>query len=338
MRTHDTIIHPQTTATITKPDPNTQISSTPIDKVPTNITGTTKVDSRNDGTLSDSVLSSQPESGKKRRPSMSSKALVILGLSKKTNSASNLGYGKRYGFQRSEEIGVQPHLRNRSLDRQISKENETPASAPPSSSSTSPFNTSLQRDQYHSIPNDMKLWSGALRLPHEHQFTDFIEGLGTGQLVGRQVLASPCHGEIQIGIREQHGLLEIEIVRARNLLQKALYKTPPAPYVKVYLLDGKTCIEKQRTRPTRRTLDPLIQQTLIFKENFRDKVLQISIWGDYGKLDRKAFMGVCQIGLAELNLNSSQQILDWYKLFSANSLLNNYTIVQQSSKKPNDRS
>jgi hypothetical protein len=46
--------------------------------------------------------------------------------------------------------------------------------------------------------------------------------------------------------------------------------------VKVYLLDGKTCLEKQRTRTTRRTLDPLIQQTLIFKENFREKVLQVN--------------------------------------------------------------
>jgi hypothetical protein len=45
--------------------------------------------------------------------------------------------------------------------------------------------------------------------------------------------------------------------------------------VKVYLLDGKTCLEKQRTRTTRRTLDPLIQQTLNFKENFRGKVLQV---------------------------------------------------------------
>lgn len=72
-----------------------------------------------------------------------------------------------------------------------------------------------------------RLWSGALRLPHEHQFADFIEGLGAGQLVGRQVLASPCHGEIQVGLRDQHGLLEVEIVRARNLLQKALYKMPP---------------------------------------------------------------------------------------------------------------
>ncbi len=46
--------------------------------------------------------------------------------------------------------------------------------------------------------------------------------------------------------------------------------------MKVYLLDGKTCLEKQRTRTTRRTLDPLIQQTLIFKENFREKVLQVN--------------------------------------------------------------
>ncbi|CAF1216277.1 unnamed protein product [Rotaria sordida] len=336
MRTHDTIttIQPISTPINIKNDSNTQIStssSTPIDKL-INTSVTNKSDLRNDGTLSDSILSTQPESNKKRRPSMSSKALVILGLSKKTNSASNLGYGKRFGFQRSEEIGVQPHLRSRTLQRQTSKENETPSNAPTADSTQSSLVLSHQRDQYHSMPHDMKLWSGGLKLPHEHQFAEFIEGLGTGQLVGRQVLASPCHGEIQVGVRDQHGLLEVEIVRARNLLQKALYKMPPAPYVKVYLLDGKTCVEKQRTRTTRRTLDPLIQQILIFKENYREKVLQISVWGDYGKLDRKVFMGVCQIHLEELHLNSSAQVLDWYKLFSANSLMNNYTIVQQSPK------
>ncbi|CAF1114513.1 unnamed protein product [Rotaria magnacalcarata] len=293
---------------------------------------TVRIDQRNDGTVSDSALSSQSELIKKQRPSMSSKAFVILGLSKKANSSSSLG-SKRYGFQRSEEIGVQPHLRSRAMQQQLSKENKTPSSAPPSDISRSPFNRNLQRDQYHSMPHNIELWSGALKLPHEHQFADFIEGLGTGQLVGRQVLASPCHGEIQIGLRDHQGLLEIEIVRARNLLQKALYRTPPAPYVKVYLLDGKTCIEKQRTRTTRRTLDPLIQQTLMFKENFREKVLQISVLGDYSKLDRKVFMGVCQIGLKEIKLNSSQQILDWYKLFSANSLMNSYMIVQQSKRK-----
>jgi hypothetical protein len=54
---------------------------------------------KNDGTLSDSALSNpmttmiSETSNKKRRPSMA-KALVILGLSKKSNSASNLAYGE----------------------------------------------------------------------------------------------------------------------------------------------------------------------------------------------------------------------------------------------------
>jgi hypothetical protein len=75
-----------------------------------------------DGTLSDSALTNPigegapgAASGKKRRPSMA-KALVILGLSKKSNSANNLTYGKRIGFARvSEEYGVTPELRNRNL-------------------------------------------------------------------------------------------------------------------------------------------------------------------------------------------------------------------------------
>jgi hypothetical protein len=144
--------------------------------------------------------------------------------------------GKRFGFQRSEEIGVQPHLRSRSMLQQTSKENETP------SETGQPPKLAMSH-QHHSMPHDMKyvdgmcsivshrslrrLWSGGLKLPHEHQFTDFIDALGTGQLVGRQVLASPCHGEIQVGLRDQHGLLEVEIVRGRNLMQKALYKMPP---------------------------------------------------------------------------------------------------------------
>lgn len=79
-----------------------------------------KVSEKTDGTLSDSALtnpiSTIPETlnNKKRRPSMA-KALVILGLSKKSNSASNLTLGKRFGFARSEEYGVMPELRNRNL-------------------------------------------------------------------------------------------------------------------------------------------------------------------------------------------------------------------------------
>jgi hypothetical protein len=95
MRTHDTItpsVQP-TPAPVPTPTTNTQArpsTAAPAEKL-INSAATSKSDPRNDGTLSDSVLST--ESTKKRRPSMSSKALVILGLSKKTNSASNLGYG-----------------------------------------------------------------------------------------------------------------------------------------------------------------------------------------------------------------------------------------------------
>ena len=105
MRTHDTFTHPQatnnatskpvtTTTNTTSPLPSTTVATT----TSTTETKTTKSDQRQDGTLSDSGLSSQPESNKKRRPSMSSKALVILGLSKKANSASNLGISKIHDY------------------------------------------------------------------------------------------------------------------------------------------------------------------------------------------------------------------------------------------------
>jgi hypothetical protein len=139
-----------------RPYDTTIISNSNTNQTDTTIPSIIKPEQRNDGTVSDSILSSQPESNRKRRSSKQSKAFVILGLSKKANSSSNLGYGKGSGFQRSEEIGVQPHLRNRALERQISKENETPTSAPPTTSSQSSFNTSLHRDQYHSMPIDMK--------------------------------------------------------------------------------------------------------------------------------------------------------------------------------------
>lgn len=339
MRPYETVRPPpvlQATPVPTVPLPvETEVkpitSTGPSDKL-------SKIEQRTDGTVSDSGLSSQTDSSRKRTVSKQSKAFVILGLSKKANSSSSVGINKRSGFQRSEEIGVQPHLRNRALERQTSKENETPTSAPVAGSSSSPFNSSLQRDHCQSMPLDIRLWSGALKLPHEHQFTEFIEGLGKGQLVGRQVLASPCHGDIKIGLRDKNGLLEVEIIQAKNLTQQLFYKTPPALFVKIYLLDGKTCVEKQRTRATRHVLDPPIHQIVIFKEYYRDKILQVSVFGDYGKLDRNVFLGVCQIGLDEINLQSyRQQLVNWYKLFSANSLMNNYMIVQQSNKKLHDK-
>lgn len=46
--------------------------------------------------------------------------------------------------------------------------------------------------------------------------------------------------------------------------------------------------------------------------------LQVIVWGDYGRMDRKVFMGVVQILLDELDL--SNLVIGWYKLFSTSSM------------------
>jgi regulating synaptic membrane exocytosis protein 2 len=48
-----------------------------------------------------------------------------------------------------------------------------------------------------------------------------------------------------------------------------------APYVKVYLVNGKRCIAKAKTATARRTLDPLYQQQLAFREPFQGCILQV---------------------------------------------------------------
>lgn len=51
----------------------------------------------------------------------------------------------------------------------------------------------------------------------------------------------------------------------------------PAPYVKVYLVSGKKCIDKMKTSTARRTLEPLYQQQLVFQHcNTKGCVLQVS--------------------------------------------------------------
>jgi hypothetical protein len=66
-----------------------------------------------------------------------------------------------------------------------------------------------------------------LRLGPEGQFGDFVEGLGPAQLVGRQVLGSPCLGEIQLGLFDRKGHLEVEVIRARGLMAKPGTKVMP---------------------------------------------------------------------------------------------------------------
>ncbi|KAH3709233.1 hypothetical protein DPMN_068695 [Dreissena polymorpha] len=66
-----------------------------------------------------------------------------------------------------------------------------------------------------------------MRMGADGAFGEFVEGLGPGQLVGRQVLGSACLGEIQLSLYDRKGHLEVEVIRARGLMAKPGAKILP---------------------------------------------------------------------------------------------------------------
>ncbi|XP_056674472.1 regulating synaptic membrane exocytosis protein 1 isoform X41 [Monodelphis domestica] len=255
----------------------------------------------NDGSQSDTAVGTVGTGGKKRRSSLSAKVVAIV--SRRSRSTSQLsqtesGHKKlKSTIQRSTETGMAAEMRK--MVRQPSRES-----------------TDGSINSYSSEGN---LIFPGVRLGADSQFSDFLDGLGPAQLVGRQTLATPAMGDIQIGMEDKKGQLEVEVIRARSLTQKPGSKSTPAPYVKVYLLENGACIAKKKTRIARKTLDPLYQQSLVFDESPQGKVLQVIVWGDYGRMDHKCFMGVAQILLEDLDLSS--MVIGWYKLFPPSSLV-----------------
>jgi len=53
------------------------------------------------------------------------------------------------------------------------------------------------------------------------------------------------------------------------------------------------------------------------------------VWGDYGRMDRKVFMGVAQVNLDDLDL--SNIVFGWYKLFTTASIVGPTRRSSQSS-------
>ena len=66
------------------------------------------------------------------------------------------------------------------------------------------------------------------------QLSEFISGLGPGQLVGRQVLGSPVLGDIQLSLCDKRGNLEVEVIRARGLQSKPGSKVLPGGLAHCY--------------------------------------------------------------------------------------------------------
>ncbi|XP_040908873.1 regulating synaptic membrane exocytosis protein 2-like isoform X2 [Toxotes jaculatrix] len=239
---------------------------------------------------------------KKRRSSFGARMMGMVGLGKKSQSASQLNPEEeekkkkvvRLPVQRSVETGLAVEFKSR-------------------------FTRQPSRDPDAEDPKPGALIFPGVKLASDQQFTGFLEGLGPAQLAGRQTLATPPMGDIQIGMVYRKERLDVEVIRARGLVGKQGNKNTPAPYVKVYLMDNGKCVLKRRTRLARKTLDPLYQQQLQFEENPEGKVLQIIVWGDYGRMDHKSFMGAAQILLDDLDL--SNMVIGWFKLFPATSLV-----------------
>ncbi|XP_074539321.1 regulating synaptic membrane exocytosis protein 2 isoform X19 [Halichoeres trimaculatus] len=259
---------------------------------------------KTDGSQSDTGVGTVGTDDKKRRSSIGAKMQAMVGMSRKSRSTSQLsqteagGKKLRSTIQRSTETGLAVEMRSR-MTRQASRES-----------------TDGSMNSYSSEGN---LIFPGVRLSSDAQFSDFLDGLGPAQLVGRQTLATPPMGDIQIGMVEKKGALEVEVIRARGLVGKPGSKALPAPYVKVYLLENGACIAKKKTKVARKTLDPLYQQQLPFEESPGGKVLQVIVWGDYGRMDHKSFMGAVQILLDELDL--SNMVIGWFKLFPPSSLV-----------------
>uniref|UniRef100_A0A4W6D6R5 Regulating synaptic membrane exocytosis 1 n=1 Tax=Lates calcarifer TaxID=8187 RepID=A0A4W6D6R5_LATCA len=266
------------------------------------VSGEIYTQERTDGSQSDTALGTVGGGSKKRRSSLSARVVAIVGnrRSRSTSQISGPGDKKEKGapIQRSTETGMAVEL-TRNMSRQPSRESN---------------NGSM--NSYNSEGN--LIFSG-VNVGASSQFSDFLDGLGPAQLVGRQTLATPAIGDIQIGMMEKKGQLEVEVIRARGLVQKPGSKSLPAPYVKVYLLNNGAYVAKKKTKIARKTLDPLYQQALLFEESPQGKVLQVIVWGDYGRMDHKSFMGVAQILLEELDLSST--VIGWYKLFPPSSLV-----------------
>uniref|UniRef100_A0A8B9L9F4 Regulating synaptic membrane exocytosis 4 n=1 Tax=Astyanax mexicanus TaxID=7994 RepID=A0A8B9L9F4_ASTMX len=113
--------------------------------------------------------------------------------------------------------------------------------------------------EYFILKNDFNFlnYSG-MCLASDAQFSDFLDGMGPAQFVGRQTLAMTSMGDVEIGLLERNGQLEVDII-------------------------------------------------------------QIIVWGNYGRMDRKCFMGVARILLEELDLTS--MVIGWYKLFPTSSMV-----------------
>ncbi|KAG8588136.1 hypothetical protein GDO81_005884 [Engystomops pustulosus] len=199
---------------------------------------------------------------KKRRSSLGAKMVAIVGLSQWSKSTMQLN---------------QPALSVRYIRRRA----DAGSAQDMSQTGIGKHGVSAVTYGRHTSVNTCG-WSGiqsfifpTTRLGAESQFSNFLDGLGPAQIVGRQTLATPPMGDVNIAMVDRNGQLEVEVIQARGLTPKPGSKTIPAPYIKLYLIESGACLSKKKTRTAKKTWDPVYQQVLQFDEGPQGKLLQV---------------------------------------------------------------
>ncbi|XP_027847692.1 regulating synaptic membrane exocytosis protein 2 isoform X7 [Aphis gossypii] len=156
----------------------------------------------------------------------------------------------------------------------------------------------------------------------EGEVTTFIGKLGPGQKVSRQILGTPYRGDVKIGFNFFVNFMEVTVFEAKDLINVKETKTKlPDTYVKVYLVKGKKCVEKHRTKTIKESLQPKYMEMLKFKSSPAGCIIQVSVWGDYGReKGRKVFMGVAVIYMDSITTSPGTSLTEWYRLFGSSSL------------------
>lgn len=176
------------------------------------------------------------------------------------------------------------------------------------------------------------------------------------------ILVFSCLGDIQIGMVEKKGALEVEVIRARGLVGKPSSKalpgercysfwrwfhrhqthrsrlnsicccSSPAPYVKVYLLENGACIAKKKTKVARKTLDPLYQQQLSFEESPGGKVLQVLCHISNGFIYQSFGRYLVIIQSISTTLSREKPFIFVYKLFRLHNITQNLHNITQYNR------
>ncbi|XP_067643941.1 regulating synaptic membrane exocytosis protein 2 isoform X2 [Eurosta solidaginis] len=149
--------------------------------------------------------------------------------------------------------------------------------------------------------------------------TDYGLKMGPGQIHPKGYrLTTVRHGELKMGFAKIKGVVEVEVMCARNIVAVDC-ETPPDTYVKCYVRDGDRLRHKKKTRVVKHSAEPFYKQTLKYQSaDVFGRNIVIMVWQRCVGFEHNQGLGGTEVNLDKIN--ASQRIGGWYPLFPMHSL------------------